>query len=513
MEQKIEIEKGRGFATIPSGGVMTFEVQGISERDDIRQKEYQNLYSRYIFDNRTMMVGDFMVPLWGEGHNLYPQEVFSITSENKLIPEVIKKQVKFLFGKGPRLYKEVIQGEGEKMRRVRVPVEIPEIEEWLDSWEDMGYDSVWDYLKNRIVDFYYVNTVCSKWHYNVSRRTDRTIKNALKVRALTYIGADEARLATSEKSLTKRIKNSDCRYVILADWMNPNKYDYEVYHRFDPITPFKYPTAVSFECDKTFTKWIYAFNDWFKGLLEWIKASNLSPKYLNSYLKNALNAHIHVIIPGSWYNAQRDILQNICSENLRSDVPVQSEYRGIKLISNDNQPIPFYETMLDELIANELRKITSLMAGEGKNQGKLYATTKWGKDEGWEFKEFPGKFQEFFKTVIDYDKRADQVTLAGKGVPPSISGVDKDGSISNSGSEVYYNYLIYIASLVWDEYLVMKDINRAIHLNFPYTKKEKIKLGFWIDIPAKLQDTTPSDRPGQTVTADNKSNLQKTEEQ
>lgn len=512
MQQKIEIKNGRGYAVIPKSGVLTFEVQGISERDDIRQKEYQNLYSRYISDNMTMNVGDFTVPLWGEGHNLYPQEVFSVTSDNKLLPEVIKKQVKFLFGKGPRLYQEVIQGEGEKKRRVRVPVDIPEIEDWLDNWEETGYDSVWDYLKNRIVDFYYVNTVCSKWHYNTSRRSDRAIKDTQKIRALTYVGADEARLATSEKNLTKRIKNSDCKYVIIADWMNPNKYDYEVYHRFDPANPFKYPTAVSFECDKTFTKWIYAFNDWFKGLLEWIKASNLSPKYLNSYLKNALNAHIHAIIPGSWYNAQKEIIQNICSENLTGETPVQPEYRGVKLTDDTGNAIPFYETMMEELIANELRKITSLMAGEGKNQGKLYATTKWG-DEGWEFKEFPGKFQEFFKTVLDYDKRADQVTLAGKGVPPSISGVDKDGSISNSGSEVYYNYLIYIASLVWDEYLVMKDINRAIHLNFPYTKKKKIKLGFWIDIPAKLQDTTPSDRPAQTATADNKSNLQKTEEQ
>lgn len=512
MEQKIEINDGRGYAPIPSGGILTFEVQGVDNRDSILRKEYQTIYSRYITDNMSMKVGDFTVPLWGEGHNLYPQEVYSVTSENKLLPEVIKKQVKFLFGKGPRLYQEVIQGEGDKKKRVRTPVEIPEIEDWLDSWEEMGYDSIWDYLKNRIVDFYYVNTVCSQWHYTASRRIGKLMKGILPVQALSYIGADEARLATKIPSLTKRIKNSDCNYVIVADWLNPNKYDYQVFNRFNPSTPFKYPTAVSFECDKTFTKWIYAFNDWFRGLLEWIKASNLSPKYLNSYLKNALNAHIHVIIPGSWYNAQKEIIQNICSENLTGEAPVQTEYRGIKLIDDKGNPIAFYESMMEVLITNELRNITSLMAGEGKNQGKLYATTKWG-EEGWEFKEFPGKFQEFFKTVLDYDKRADQVTLAGKGVPPSISGVDKDGSISNSGSEVYYNYLIYIASLVWDEYMIMKDINRAINLNFPYTKTQRIKLGFWIDIPAKLQDTTPSDRPAQTATADNKSNLTKTEEQ
>jgi hypothetical protein len=92
MEQKIEIKNGRGYAVIPQTGVLTFEVQGISEREDIRKKEYQNPYSRYISDNMTMTVGDFTVPLWGEGHNLYPQEVFSVTSDNKLLPEVIKSR-------------------------------------------------------------------------------------------------------------------------------------------------------------------------------------------------------------------------------------------------------------------------------------------------------------------------------------------------------------------------------------------------------------------------------------
>jgi hypothetical protein len=113
---EFQIKDGQGFATIPTGGVLTFEIQGIAEREEIREKEYQNLYSRYRQDNMTMRVGEFTVPLWGEGHNLYPQQVFSTTSENKLLPEVIRKQVKFLFGKGPRLYREVIQGEGKKTK-------------------------------------------------------------------------------------------------------------------------------------------------------------------------------------------------------------------------------------------------------------------------------------------------------------------------------------------------------------------------------------------------------------
>ena len=125
----------------------------------------------------------------------------------------------------------------------------------------------------------------------------------------------------------------------------------------------------------------------------------------------------------------------------------------------------------------------------------------------------PGKFKDFVDSIITYDKRADQVILAGKGIASSITNVENDGVISKSGSDVYYNYLIYVASLTWDEYIVTKDINNYIRLNFPQKYAEGIRLGFWIDIPAKLQDTTPADRPAQTATANPKSNLQKNEDQ
>ncbi|MCL1936772.1 MAG: hypothetical protein FWF52_00040 [Candidatus Azobacteroides sp.] len=316
-----------------------------------------------------MRLDDFTVPLWGEGHNLYPQHVFSTTSENKLLPELIQKQVKFLFGKSPRLY-EIIQGEGEKQRRIRIPVEVPEIQDWLEYWEKNGFDPYWDYLQNEITDYYFVNTCITRYNFSRSRKLVGGVNKIQPVQALTYIGSDTARLATKLDSTVNRIANKDWNFVIVGDWMNPNRYNYEVYDRFNPAEPFRYSASVAFNSDKTFTKPIYAFNNWFKGLYEWIKASNLSPKYLNSYLKNALNAHIHVIIFGSWYNKQKEILQTICLENLTGDAPIQAEYKGIKLTDDRGKPMQFYETMVDQLISNELKNITSMMTGEGKNQGK-----------------------------------------------------------------------------------------------------------------------------------------------
>jgi hypothetical protein len=514
---EFEHKNGYGFHSTEHS-VITFEIQGISEREEIRQKEYTTLYSRYAFDNMTMRVGDLTVPFWGERHNLYPQQVYSVTSENKLLPEVIHKKVKFLFGKGPRLYKEIVTGEDEKQRRVRVPVENADVQAWLDAWEQAGFESHWEYLKNLITDYYYVNTCVSKYNFARIRRLYGQISSAtLPIIALQYVGADEARLATTiATDLKQRIKNADCQFVILGDWLNPSRYDFDIYNRFNSAEPLKYPTAIAFNVDKTFSKHIYALNEWFGGLFEWIKSSNLSPRYLNSYLKNALNAHVHIIIPGSWYKQQIEILQRICSANQSAntnDEFVQKEYKGVKLVDAAGKPIPFYEMMVEEVVAFELRAISKMMTGEGKNQGKFWASTRWAEKDEWEFKEFPGKFKEYFDSVISLDKRADTVILAGLGISSSITNVENDGVISKSGSDVYYNYLLYIASLTYDEYFVLKDLNRALHINFPQLQKEGAKFGFWIDIPAKLQDTTPSERPQQTATADNKSKIQKTQNQ
>lgn len=203
----------------------------------------------------------------------------------------------------------------------------------------------------------------------------------------------------------------------------------------------------------------------------------------------------------------KDILENICRNNLLGrdyeDNPTHliDQYKGVKLVDGNGHAYPFSEEMMEDLIAEELRAITSMMTGEGKNQGKLWASTKWG-DDGWKFIEFPGKFKEFFETIIKYDERADKVILANKGISSSITNVDSTGIISKSENEAWYNYLLYVISLSLDEYFILKEINRAIHLNFPWAKKEGIKLGFWIDIPSKLQDTTASERPAATASAD-----------
>lgn len=496
-----------GVVKSKSGGVLSFEVQGVSERNEVMNQEYRNIYRNYMSESTGIQMGDYLVPMWGEGHNLYPQEVYNVISDNKLLPELLSKQVQFLFGKGPYLYKEEIVGEGKNQKKTRVPVQDPEIQAWLESWEDNGYPSVWEYLINIITDYYHVLSSISQYHFTRSRRIiapgKKNSTGTLPVAALSYIGSEKARLGVLRSKVHpgQPIRNEDCEFILVGDWFNPGKRGFEVYPRLRIQNPFQYETAISWVKSKTFTKELYPYNEWFKGLYEWIKGSNLTPKYINSYLRNALNAHVHVVIPGSWYLKMKEILQDLCRQNMvgSSSMPLQAEFQGVKLIDPlTNEPYEFYEGMMDDLINHKLTEITTFLSGEGKNQGKLWATTKWGED-GWEFKEFPGKFKEYLDSLISYDKRADQVILAGKGINSSISNVEADGLISKSGSDVFYNFMIYAIALTIPEHHVTKDLNRAIRMNFPRVKEQGIKLGLQIDVPAKQQETTPADRPANNI--------------
>ncbi len=485
------LDYGIGYQQHKKGGVATFMIEGMEDSDSLRQNSFRKTYERLIQEKGTMQLQGYTVPLWGDGHNLYPQEVEMLIRENKLLPSILRKQEDFLFGKGPMLYREEVQ-EG---KTVRVPVQDKEIEAWLNSWEQRGYPDYRDYLRSLIGDYYRVHTCCSKYHFSRARRIPG--QQTGSILALSYIGADTARLATDKPAadIVRKLSNRECRFVAVGDWLTPTEQTIDIYHRFRPENPYMFSTAVSYNAEKTFTHDIYAYNQWFEGLREWIKASNLTPRYLNSYLKNALNAHVHVRIPLAWVNQQQQNLQELCRQNLNCEAADRvQEYRGVKLIDpKTKKPYRYSLTMMEDLIANELEKITKLLAGEGKNQGKLYATTKMGQ-EGWEFQDFPGKFKEYFDSVISYDKRADQVTLAGLGINSSITNVENDGVISKSGSDVYYNYMVYLSTLSWPEEFVCRDLNRAIRLNFPHAEAEGIRIGFRNEVPMRQQEIAPKDR-------------------
>ena len=492
---KIEHYGNHGIVFSESG-VLTFEVQGLQDKFDDFEKRVDerkdSFYSKYMNEYSGIRIGEHIVPAWGDS-NLYPQAVFSLTSANKLIPQILEKQTEYMYGRGPYLYRDIIDGKDI----VKEPVLDNEVEDWLKSWEHNGLMPFEEYILQTIQEYYHIPAVASKYVFSKARRLTsmpnfRTL--ALPVIGLDKPGLENIRLATKNTTIERRFRFNELEDICIGDWLNPVRQNFEFYDRFDPANPFKSATAYSFNRNKSFTKEVYPLNRWFEGNYDWIKGANLTPKFINSYLKNALNARIHVLIPGTWVDKHKQILTDICQNNRMGDT-IQPRYAGVWLINPEtSEPLDYRESMIEELIQNKLKEITSLMSGEGKNQGKLWASIKYNLGNAvdeWEFKEIPSNYKEFISALTEYDKRADQVVLAGVGINSSISNVEKDGVISKSGSDVFYNYMIYINSLAVPEYFICQDINRAIQLNFP---GRNLKLGLYHRTPPKTSEISPNNR-------------------
>ncbi len=77
---------------------------------------------------------------------------------------------------------------------------------------------------------------------------------------------------------------------------------------------------------------------------------------------------------------------------------------------------------------------------------------------------------------------------------PSISNVSKEGVISKSGSDAYYNYLLYLLQLPAPEKICCDAINMAVRANFPHLWRQGYMVGFYRPVPARQQEVSPDDR-------------------
>ena len=146
----------------------------------------------------------------------------------------------------------------------------------------------------------------------------------------------------------------------------------------------------------------------------------------------------------------------------------------------------------------ELKHLTNFLSGRGKNQGKTYATRSFMNESGnlekWIIEEIPQKYKEYIEALISYDKRADMVLLSAKGIDPSISNITSDGTISKSGADAYYNYIIYLTQQAIPEDVVCADLNFAISLNFPEKYASGIRIGFHRPSVQRQEEISPNDR-------------------
>ncbi|MBV5334185.1 MAG: hypothetical protein JZU49_00075 [Sulfuricurvum sp.] len=466
---------------------LTYEIVGASDQDSVAtdKKEYVPLVT----------VGDhfqfqqFTVAAHGADNQL-PALAVSLIRNNPYLPEILKKQVRIAYGQGFGLFIDEETDENKRQRKW-VTTKYPQVMNWLDSWKrfpDMEPFEV--YFKRALSEYFYMEGIYSMHLTNKSRRTG----GELPFRGLKAMSGKKMRLAMNGiLDPRKEISRADLTHALQGRWESPWANETEIYPLFNQANPLANAVSVNYVADLGFDEDIYALPTSFYGLKEWIVGVNLNPKYINSFLRNSLSAKIHIKIPNAWIELKTKTLQNICAKNkdLEQDAkPIITNYDGVTVGT------VFTYNLVEQLIQKKLSEAINVLSGEGENQGKAFWSRTFLTEHGieaWEFVEIPTKYKEFITSIIDYDKRALAVILAGKGLDPAISNVTNEG-IFNSGSEIYYNYLLYLDMQRYAEEYVCQDINTQLWINFPELLKERVKGGFYRFAPERQADTSPQDR-------------------
>lgn len=418
-------------------------------------------------------------------NNAKCEEVELDIKRNRLLPRLITKQVNMLYGLGPAVYVRKI----ENGKLIKEWVDCREIMEWFESWKEKGLESDYkEVAKGLIKNYYYFRDFFVKWRMALGSRI-----GDMPIAGLELLENNRCRLATNKRDvLTDVISYNDLGFVAVGRW-NYGISKYTIYPRLtlNNIKEIKF-VGVSHHREKSVSEF-YGVNETHEGSKNYIKGSNDTATYINSFLKNSLAAKVHIIIPNAWIESKRNQITKICNENK------ERVRKGEKALVYNNLEIgtEYKESYLVKYLKQELRNISAYLSG-ADNQGKAYATISFktgnGEEERWKIETVDLKYKEYIEALVSYDKRADEVLLSSVGLDSSISSVSKDGVISKSGSDVYYNYLIYLLSLTPDDEICSEPFNMCLQINFPEFYKKGYRFGFYRELPSRQEDVSPSDR-------------------
>ena len=460
---------------------------------------------RQIFDTPNLLVPRGSVALLHEhvwlgingfnvlargANNAQCEEVSRDIKQNRLLPRLYSKQINMLYGHGPAVYKEVLSG--GKLKRDYI--QVPEVDAWLHSWQEHGIEtSVEEFAKTCIKNYYYFHDFFVKWRFS---RGKGIVKGALPVAGLECMENRACRLATSRRDVTTDIiYYKDFHHVAVGRW-GYGMGNYKIYPKFniEELESYQY-AAISHHREKSVDEY-YGVNETHQGAKPYIVGSNHTANYINSFLKNSLAAKIHIIIPNAWVESKRKQISQLCAENKKRSS------KSEKLLTYNEIEIgtEYCESTLLKYMKMELRKISTYLSGED-NQGKAYSSISFmdaqGHAQEWKIETVDLKYKEYIDALIAYDKRTEEALLSSVGLDATISAVSKDGIISKSGSDSYYNYLIYIMSLTPEDEICAEPLNLALRVNFPALYEQGCRIGFYREVPARQEDVSPKDRLNQ----------------
>lgn len=483
MNDRIELY-GNAGNYIADGNVLSFQIGEGQQLFNTAGMLIPQENRSYLHEHQWLSVNGYQVCMRGVNNNLC-DEVTTEIKQNRLLPRLYSKEIKMLYGNGPCAYMQTV--EGGKMKREYTA--LPAWDEWMNSWQERGMESTaQEFAKTNIKNFYYFGDFFCKFRFARGKRL-----GMMPVAGIEPLENKHCRLATTRQDIAyEQISYSDFRHIAVGRW-SYGLGNYKIYPKFalSEVDNYLY-AAVSHHREKSVDEF-YGVNETHQGARPYILGSNSTATYINSFLRNSLAAKIHIVIPNAWVVSKRSQLTKLCEENKlrKSKDKDLVKYNGIEIGTE------YRESLLVEYMRLELRKIGDYLSG-AENQGKAYSSISFmdasGHEQQWKIETIDLKYKEYIDSLIAYDKRTEEALLSSVGLDASISAVSKDGVISKSGSDSYYNYLIYIMSLTPEDEICAEPFNIALKLNFPNLYKQGYRIGFYREVPQRQEDISPKDR-------------------
>jgi hypothetical protein len=470
---------------LDDSNTFTFQT-GANPMNTLSDPGFENEIPSLSLPQSWLSVKGYNVAARGSNNHLIEEQEKEI-KENRLLPRLFAKQQNMLYGQGPALY--IKQFENNKISKQWT--EVKAVTDWLEGWTNNGMEmSYTDFCLANIRNHYYYRDFFVK-----HRISQGAVIGRMPIAGLESVENKDCRLATSRQDVVNAITQyRDLRFIVYGNWSYGGA-QFLIYPRFEirEISNYNY-AAISHHREKS-TSEFYGCNETHQGTRGFIQGSNMSAGYINSFLKNSIAAKVHVIIPNAWMESKRKQITKICEENkkLAAASKTLHTYNGVEV------GVDFKESSLIKFLQEELRRFSNYLSGVN-NQGKAWATVSFTTgstsptEERWRIETVDLKYKEYIESMISYDKRSDEVISASVGMDSSISSISKDGIISKSGSDVYYNYILYLLSLTPDDEKCSEPLNLALKINFPQLYSAGYRFGFYREIPSRQEDVAPNDR-------------------
>lgn len=423
-------------------------------------------------------------------NNLKAEEIEYNIKKNRLHPKLIDKQLRFLYGKGLQGYYQQYDEDGKLTRKWKRE---DQVFKWLESWEENGIETSYqDFALNILRRFY------TFYEFFVDMRM--SMGKQFGMAKYPIAGAEllenkNCRIATSKDFDTLRTlaRYNDFKYIVLGSWGLTSNY-FRVFRRFRFQDFKEYTTNAIAHYKQSSVGDFYGSNETYEGTKTWILNSNESPEYIRSFLENSLSAKVHIIIPNAWLEARRKQLRALCEENEKRKKENQ------ELLKWGNTKIDigteYKESVFLQILGETMKEAVEFQSGK-KNQGKTffsYSFRSGNEEERWSFETLDLKYKEYIDSLISVDRRADEILTSSIGMSPSITGIIQPGKLSSSGSDAYYQIILYMSLLSPDDELCSRPFNDMLRINFPTLYNSGYRLGFYREMPSRQSEITPDER-------------------